>query len=288
MPSLVRIAVAFVILVVGACSQPGGPEPSGLGSGVLTIDDPATGSAVSASPVRVTGHAPAGSRVVRDVSLLSDDEVIANVDGTWAMEVELTEGANELVFRIGDDRSTQVKLGLTYRAAAMAPSAAASPPQASSGGTPSQPVPSPSATAAVTPVPTAIPTPQPSYLTISDGTYEVPGEVEPGTYRLREPSSFCYWARLKGFSGELEDIIANENLLDAYGVVTIGKSDKGFESNNCGEWSSDLTRVTPSTSQVDQDGTYIVKTDVAAGTWRATGGEFCYWARLKGFLRDPR
>ena len=163
MPSLVRIAVAFVILVVGARSQPGGPEPSGLGLG--RFDDRRPGNRIRGLGVTRPCDgldAPAGSRVVRDVSLLSDDEVIANVDGTWAMEVELTEGANELVFRIMGDanRSTQVKLGLTYRAAAgwrRAPRRVRR--KHPLGGTPSQPAPSPLATAAVTPVPTAIPTP---------------------------------------------------------------------------------------------------------------------------------
>ena len=34
------------------------------------------------------------------------------------------------------------------------------------------------------------------------------------------------------------------------------------------------------------DGTYLVGVDVAAGTWRAPGGEFCSWQRLAGFSGD--
>jgi hypothetical protein len=66
-------------------------------------------------------------------------------------------------------------------------------------------------------------------------------------------------------------------------VVTIAPSDVGFESNGCGTWSADLAAVTTSTSEIELDGTYIVGTDVAAGTWRSTGGDLCYWARLSGF-----
>lgn len=31
------------------------------------------------------------------------------------------------------------------------------------------------------------------------------------------------------------------------------------------------------------DGTYVVGTDIAPGTYRTAGGPHCYWARLKGF-----
>ena len=104
-----------------------------------------------------------------------------------------------------------------------------------------------------------------------------------GTYRLRDPADFCYWARLKGFTGDLGDILANDNVVGAYAVVTISKTDKGFESNGCGEWSSDLSRVTASKTRLDTDGTFIVGTDLSAGVWKSTGGDYCYWARVKGF-----
>jgi len=34
-------------------------------------------------------------------------------------------------------------------------------------------------------------------------------------------------------------------------------------------------------------GTYLVKTDVASGTWRAPGGPNCYWARLRDLTGSP-
>lgn len=187
------------------------------------------------------------------------------------MSIELTEGANELVFRIGDDRATEIRLGLTY-----APASTTSAPAVT---------PKPTLVAVATPTAelTPTPTPAPVFLVFDDGTWRIGTEIKPGTYRLREPASFCYWARLKGFDGTLSEILANANVVDAYSIVTIPATDKGFESDGCGEWSSDLSRVTASKTHLDVDGTYIVGTDLAAGTWKSSGGDACYWARLSGF-----
>jgi hypothetical protein len=51
-------------------------------------------------------------------------------------------------------------------------------------------------------------------------------------------------------------------------LVTILPKDVGFESNGCGEWSSDLSRITDSRTRFNA-GTYIVGTDIAPGTYRA-------------------
>jgi hypothetical protein len=278
------LAVLLATVVVG-CSR-GVATESGAGAGALSIDLPRTGSVITTPTVEVVGRAPAGSRIVRDISLAPDDDVIADTDGRWSMTVELEEGANELVFRIGDDGSTEVRLGLTYRpttAASDLPAAPSDVAPTHHSEPPAEPSPQPPV---VTPEPTPEPTPAPPtappVVTFGDGTLLVGEDVKPGTYRLREPADFCYWARLKGFGGTLDEIIANDNVM-GYGVVTIGKSDAGFESRGCGEWSADLSRVTAGTHRMDVDGTYIVGTDISAGTWRSTGGEFCYWARLSGF-----
>jgi hypothetical protein len=92
----------------------------------------------------------------------------------------------------------------------------------------------------------------------------------------------CYWARLKGFGGTVEDIISNDNLCDGYGVVTIASADKGFESDGCGGWSKDLSAVVNPGTPFD-DGTFIVGTDLNPGRYHNSGGGSCYWARLKGF-----
>lgn len=77
-----------------------------------------------------------------------------------------------------------------------------------------------------------LPPPPPS-VAFSDGTYRVNIDIQPGTYRASDPAN-CYWARLRGFSGGLGDIIANANYV---GIVTIASSDTGFLSKRCGDWS---------------------------------------------------
>lgn len=119
------------------------------------------------------------------------------------------------------------------------------------------------------------------YAQFSDGNYKVGSDIKPGTYRTRSGSSGCYYERLKGFSGATSDIIANDNT-DAPAVITIAPSDKGFTSNNCGTWTSDLSRITSSKTSFD-DGTYIVGTDIAPGTYKSSGQSGCYYARLSGF-----
>jgi hypothetical protein len=211
--------------------------------------------------------------VVRDISFGVDDDVIAGTNGRWELEIALDEGANELTFRIGDDDSSEIKLGLTYEPEI----AAGSPPPPSA--TPAE-EPATDEPSAETEETEPAPEPAPEAAIIEEGTWEVGTDIKAGTYRTREPVGTCYWARLKGFDGDLDDIIAND-LVVGYGIVTISKKDVGFETNGC-EWSSDLSRVTESNTQFD-DGTYIVGRDIKAGKYRAPGGEGCYWARLKGF-----
>jgi hypothetical protein len=133
----------------------------------------------------------------------------------------------------------------------------------------------PSATAQPTQKPT------PSFATFGDGTYQVGKDIQPGTYRTRTRSTNCYYARLRGFSGSTDDIIAN-NDTDAPAVVTIKPTDKGFSSQNCGTWTKDLSRITASMTGFD-DGMYIVGTDITPGTYKDAGGDGCYYARLSGF-----
>jgi micrococcal nuclease len=85
-------------------ATPGDDPPS------LRILEPVDGAEVTAAGIVVTGVGPAGARIVRDISLGPDDVAIADASGAWSMPVELEEGANELVFRIGDDQSTAVEL----------------------------------------------------------------------------------------------------------------------------------------------------------------------------------
>lgn len=114
------------------------------------------------------------------------------------------------------------------------------------------------------------------------GTYRVPDEVRPGTYRSRG-GAHCYWERLRGFGGTLSEIIANGGA-EGRVVVTIEDGDAGFRSNaGCGTWTQDLSPVTAHPAAPFRDGIYIVGVDIEPGSWRTQGAERCTWARLRGF-----
>lgn len=136
-------------------------------------------------------------------------------------------------------------------------------------------------TPTATPTTAPTPTPTPSFANFGDGTYQVGKDIQPGTYRTREGSPGCYYARLKGFGGTVGEIIANNNT-DNPAIVTIKATDKGFESQSCGTWTKDLSQITTSKTSFD-DGMYIVGTDIAPGTYKNTGSSGCYFARLSGF-----
>ena len=123
--------------------------------------------------------------------------------------------------------------------------------------------------------------PKQQFVTFGNGTKVVGQDVQPGTYRTRHDSSGCYFARLKGFGGSVDDIIAND-ITDAPAVVTIMPTDKGFQSNNCDTWWSDLSQITTSKTSFGS-GDFIVGTDMSPGTYRNTGATGCYWERLRGF-----
>jgi len=69
---------------------------------------------------------------------------------------------------------------------------------------------------------------------ISDGTWRVGIDIEPGTYRT-EGTESCYWERLNGFSGEFGDLIAND-FSTGQAIVSILQNDAGFTSQGCGNW----------------------------------------------------
>lgn len=114
-----------------------------------------------------------------------------------------------------------------------------------------------------------------------DGTYQVGTDVQPGTYRTREDSLNCYYERLKNFTGGLNGILANGNT-NAPAIVTIKPTDVGFNSQGCGTWTKDLSAITASKTSFGA-GAYIVGTGMEPGTYRSSGGNNCYWERLRDF-----
>ncbi len=66
------------------------------------------------------------------------------------------------------------------------------------------------------------------------GAYAVGVDIKPGTYKAVGGAG-CYWARLKGFGGTEEEIIADSHP-EHSATVTIRPTDKGFLSEGCGDW----------------------------------------------------
>ena len=138
------------------------------------------------------------------------------------------------------------------------------------------PTEAPAPTATPTDVPTTTPTPEPGY---GDGTWIVGAEITPGTYAA-PGSDLCYWARLNGFGGSLDEIIANE-LGSGRQIVTIDPGDSGFETRGCGRWVQLEEELTP--LDAIPDGKWVVGAEITPGTYAAPGSDLCYWARLNGF-----
>ncbi|MFD5324623.1 hypothetical protein [Streptomyces sp. NPDC127092] len=72
-----------------------------------------------------------------------------------------------------------------------------------------------------------------------DGTFFVGSEVKPGTYRSEGPadpdSPYCSWARLKGTTGNADDLLAADSSKGPV-TVTVLASDKAFKTTGCKPW----------------------------------------------------
>jgi hypothetical protein len=147
---------------------------------------------------------------------------------------------------------------------------------------PPTPTTAPTPPAILSPTPTVTPSSKSAFRTFGDGTYAVGTDIVAGTYRTREASPVCTWARLSGFDGTSSEIISYD-YSDGPVVVTIAPSDTGFEASGCGAWTADLSSILAPGAQLPGDGTFIVGTDFKPGTYRSPAHAGCYWARLRGF-----
>ena len=118
---------------------------------------------------------------------------------------------------------------------------------------------------------------------IADGVWLVNAEVAPGLYAAPGGDS-CYWARLEGFSGDFDDIVASGRG-DERPVIEIGATDAGFQTRRCGEWRPISSETAVAVGSIT-DGVWLVNAEVAPGLYAAPGGDSCYWARLEGFSGD--
>ncbi|SHL98650.1 hypothetical protein [Actinacidiphila paucisporea] len=119
-----------------------------------------------------------------------------------------------------------------------------------------------------------------------NGTFQVGTDIQPGTYRTSgNDDGMCYWERAKDAKNDTDSILANDTVAGS-SYVTIKPTDKVFTSTDCKDWypAGAAKPSAPKTSM--GDGMYKVGTDIAAGTYKAKGGETCYWERNKDALHD--
>jgi hypothetical protein len=67
-----------------------------------------------------------------------------------------------------------------------------------------------------------------------NGTWIVGTDIAPGIWRSVGGSG-CYWERMAGFSGDFDELTAND-FGSSYPVVTISASDRGFKTQGCSNW----------------------------------------------------
>ena len=79
-----------------------------------------------------------------------------------------------------------------------------------------------------------------------DGTYRVGVDIRPGTYRS-QGSNACYWERLRGLGGTVDDIIANGAGTGPQ-IVQIAPTDVAFKTQSCPTWTLDPGASTTSTA----------------------------------------
>lgn len=113
------------------------------------------------------------------------------------------------------------------------------------------------------------------------GTVKIGSKVKPGVYvSANSNKAGCYWARLQGFSGSLDDIVASD-FGPGQMIVEIMDTDKGFKSSRCGTWKP--LKTLKAITTLKTNGTYQVGTQLMPGTWESNGTGTCYWARLSSF-----
>lgn len=114
------------------------------------------------------------------------------------------------------------------------------------------------------------------------GQYRVNTDIQAARY-FSDPSSGCYWERLRGLSGSLSDVLANEfigfNAMQE--IVDVLPSDVAFSTDaDCGTWFQTQRHGSQTTIR---PGTWLVGSQVAPGVYSSTVADGCYWERLRDF-----
>ena len=69
---------------------------------------------MSTRSIQLVGTAPPGAEIVLDVPLFGDRRTSADNRGEWVLTVDLEEGDNDLVLRIGNDQATTKTIRIVY------------------------------------------------------------------------------------------------------------------------------------------------------------------------------
>jgi hypothetical protein len=131
---------------------------------------------------------------------------------------------------------------------------------------------------------------------IGPGTHPVTQQVQNGTIGVGLWRSLggdaCYWARLRAFSGQPGDVIADDLSHDGPRYVQVLPTDAGFEQSGCLPFWQEpgaFARPLATPGQPFGPGDFKVGYEVTPGVYRSPGADparpksVCYWARLSGF-----
>jgi hypothetical protein len=90
------------------------PSPSPTPRPILIITSPEDGDVVRTRSVQLVGTAPPGAEIILDVPLFGDRRTSADDHGDWVLTVDLEEGDNDLVVRIGAEQATTKTIRVVY------------------------------------------------------------------------------------------------------------------------------------------------------------------------------
>jgi len=132
------------------------------------------------------------------------------------------------------------------------------------------------------PPPTPTPAPTPVVVTLRPGTLVVGSNVPPGRY-VANARRGCYWERLRGFSGSLSDVLANDfQGFNGRAIVDILPTDAGFEFDaDCGNFQTYVPPAAPSAAIAP--GAHVVGAHITPGTYVTNASSGCYWERVRSF-----
>ena len=264
-------------------------------------EDPAAFRASVLPPMTTAEKIAAASAQPQDATLVMDsvpdgepvptpevggDEEEPSSRPWWLIVVGLVLLVALLIAFCGDGEeagtsSTTTLLGTATSAPATTTATTLSPTTTAAPGSPTTAPATPTTTTAAATTTTAAPTtttlPEPAF---GPGTHVVGEDVQPGVYEtgIVEGLRSCYWERLSGLSGQLEDIIANGNVAN-HDVVEIMEGDAGF-GTDCDAWYR-LTERDPLLTEIPE-GKWVLGSHITPGTYEAAGGDTCYWERLSG------